>query len=78
MVKKKIELPPDSINKDDYLDIRIDLTSQGKQVETLIEAAKSIIEKSNIDNPNRDMAVSITHLDEALAWIRTMLKDKLS
>ena len=41
----------------------------GCQVDTLIEAAKLILEGLNKQFPSRENAVAITKLDEALLWL---------
>lgn len=41
----------------------------GCQVDTMIEAAKLIIEKLNEKFPCRENSLAITHLDEALLWL---------
>jgi hypothetical protein len=48
----------------------------GCQVDTLIEAAKLIIEGLNKNYPCRENAVAITKLDEALMWLEKRKKDR--
>ena len=42
----------------------------GCQVDTIIEAAKLVIEGLNKNFPSRENACAITKLDEALMWLR--------
>ena len=48
----------------------------GCQVDTVIEAAKVIIEGLNKNLPCRENAVAITKLDEALMWLEKRTKDR--
>lgn len=48
----------------------------GCQVDTMIEAAKIIIEGLNKNFPCRENAVAITKLDEALMWLDKRKKDR--
>jgi len=48
----------------------------GCQVDTMIEAAKLIIERLNKNSPCRENAVAITKLDEALMWLDKRKKDR--
>lgn len=48
----------------------------GCQINTLIEAAKIIIEGLNKKFPCRENAVAITKLDEALMWLEKRTKDR--
>lgn len=48
----------------------------GCQVDTLIHAAKMIIEGLNAKFPCRENAVAITKLDEALMWLEKRTKDR--
>lgn len=48
----------------------------GCQVNTLIEAAKIIIEGLNAKFPCRENAVAVTKLDEALMWLEKRTKDR--
>lgn len=48
----------------------------GCQVDTVIEAAKIIIERLNQDFPCRENAVAITKLDEALMWLMKRKADR--
>lgn len=48
----------------------------GCQVDTVIEAAKIIIERLNQDFPCRENAVAITKLDEALMWLAKRKADR--
>lgn len=50
----------------------------GCQVDTVIEAAKIIIERLNKDFPCRENAVAITKLDEALMWLEKRKKDRVT
>ena len=50
----------------------------GCQVDTLIEAAKVIIEGLNKNFPCRENAIVITKLDEALHWLEHRKKDRLN
>jgi hypothetical protein len=48
----------------------------GCQVDTVIEAAKLIIEGLNKNYPCRENAVAITKLDETLMWLEKRKKDR--
>lgn len=48
----------------------------GCQVDTVIEAAKSIIEGLNAKFPCRENSVAITKLDEALLWLAKRKSDR--
>ena len=48
----------------------------GCQVDTVIEAAKIIIERLNQDFPCRENAVAIIKLDEALMWLMKRKADR--
>jgi hypothetical protein len=48
----------------------------GCQVETVIEAAKMIIEGLNKEFPCRENSIAITKLDEALMWLEHRTKDR--
>lgn len=48
----------------------------GCQVDTMIEAAKMIIEKLNKNYPCRENALAITKLDEALMWLRERTRNR--
>ncbi len=48
----------------------------GCQVDTMIEAAKVILEKLNQQFPCRENACAITKLDEALMWLEKRKKDR--
>jgi hypothetical protein len=48
----------------------------GCQVDTIIVAAKEIIEEFNKKFPCRENAVAITKLDEALMWLEKREKDR--
>lgn len=48
----------------------------GCQVDTVIEAAKLMIEGLNKQFPCRENAVAITKLDEALMWLEKRRKDR--
>jgi hypothetical protein len=48
----------------------------GCQVDTIIEAAKLIIEGLNKNFPCRENSVAITKLDEALMWLEKRKKDR--
>ena len=48
----------------------------GCQVDTIIEAAKLILEGLNKNIPCRENAVAITKLDEALMWLEKRKKDR--
>lgn len=48
----------------------------GCQVDTVIEAAKLIIEGLNKNFPCRENAMAITKLDEALMWLRKRKEDR--
>jgi len=50
----------------------------GCQVDTVIEAAKLIIEGLNKKFPCRENAIVITKLDEALHWLEHRKKDRLN
>ncbi len=49
----------------------------GCQVDTLIEAAKAIIEGLNQQFPCRENSIAITKLDEALMWLEKRKKDRI-
>lgn len=49
----------------------------GCQVDTLIEAAKAIIEGLNKKFPSRENSVAITKLDEAIMWLEKRTKDRV-
>lgn len=49
----------------------------GCQVDTIIEAAKIILEGLNTKFPSRENSVAITKLDEALMWLDKRTKDRL-
>lgn len=48
----------------------------GCQVETIIHAAKMMIEGLNLKVPCRENAVAITKLDEAIMWLEKRTKDR--
>ncbi len=48
----------------------------GCQVDTVIEAAKTIIEGLNKQFPSRENALAITKLDEALHWLEARTKNR--
>lgn len=48
----------------------------GCQVDTIIEAAKLILEGLNRQFPSRENACAITKLDEALHWLEHRKKDR--
>jgi len=48
----------------------------GCQVDTIIEAAKTIIEGLNNKLPCRENSIAITKLDEALMWLEKRKKDR--
>lgn len=48
----------------------------GCQVDTLIHAAKTILEGLNKNYPCRENAVAITKLDEAITWIQKRNRDR--
>jgi len=48
----------------------------GCQVDTVIEAAKLILEGLNKNFPCRENSVAITKLDEALMWLEKRTKDR--
>lgn len=48
----------------------------GCQVNTIIEAAKLIVEKLNKNFPCRENTLAITKLDEALMWLRERKRDR--
>lgn len=48
----------------------------GCQVDTLIEAAKVILEGLNKQFPCRENSIAITKLDEALFWLEKRKKDR--
>lgn len=50
----------------------------GCQLDTIIEAAKMILEGFNKNFPCRENAVAITKLDEALMWLEKRTKDRLA
>lgn len=49
----------------------------GCQVDTVIEAAKTILEGLNKNFPCRENAVAITKLDEALMWLEKRTNDRI-
>lgn len=49
----------------------------GCQVDTIIEAAKTIIEGLNKNFPCRENSIAITKLDEALMWLDKRKKDRV-
>ena len=48
----------------------------GCQIDTMVEAAKLIIEGLNKNFPCRENAMAITKLDEALMWLEKRTKDR--
>ncbi len=48
----------------------------GCQVDTVIEAAKTILEGLNKQHPCRENSAAITKLDEALHWLEHRTKDR--
>lgn len=50
----------------------------GCQVDTVIEAAKVIIEGLNRKYPCRENALAVTKLDEALMWLDKRRKDRVA
>jgi hypothetical protein len=48
----------------------------GCQVDTLIHAAKAILEGLNKNFPSRENACAITKLDEAIHWLEARTKDR--
>lgn len=50
----------------------------GCQVDTVIHAAKTILEGLNKNFPCRENAVAITKLDEALMWLEKRTKDRMA
>lgn len=48
----------------------------GCQVDTVIEAAKTILEGLNRQFPCRENSIAITHLDDALHWLEHRKKDR--
>jgi hypothetical protein len=50
----------------------------GCQLDTIIEAAKMILEGLNKNFPCRENAVAITKLDEALMWLEKRTKDRVA
>ena len=50
----------------------------GCQVDTIIEAAKLIIEGLNKNFPCRENAVAITKLDEAIMWLDKRKRDRIA
>ena len=48
----------------------------GCQVDTVIHAAKAILEGLNKNFPCRENALAITKLDEALHWLQARTKDR--
>ncbi len=50
----------------------------GCQVDTLIEAAKTILEGLNKNFPCRENAVAITKLDEAIMWMQKRKRDRIA
>lgn len=49
----------------------------GCQVDTMILAAKTIIEGLNAEFPCRENSMAITKLDEALMWLEARKKDRV-
>ncbi len=49
----------------------------GCQVDTVIEAAKLIIEGLNKNFPCRENSIAITKLDEAMLWLRKRTVDRI-
>ena len=49
----------------------------GCQIDTIIEAAKLILEGLNSNFPCRDNAIAITKLDEALMWRQKRTDDRI-
>jgi hypothetical protein len=49
----------------------------GCQIDTIIEAAKTILEGLNKNYPCRENATAITKLDEALMWLEKRTKDRV-
>lgn len=49
----------------------------GCQVDTIIEAAKIIIEGLNKNFPCRENSLAITKLDEALMWLRERTRNRI-
>lgn len=50
----------------------------GCQTESIIEAAKTILEGLNKKVPSRETSVAITKLDEALMWLEKRTKDRVA
>jgi hypothetical protein len=48
----------------------------GCQADSIIDAAKCILEGLNKNVPSRETAVAITKLDEALMWLEKRTKDR--
>ena len=48
----------------------------GCQIDTIVEAAKTIIEGLNKNFPSRENAMAITKLDECLMWLDKRTKDR--
>ena len=48
----------------------------GCQVDTMIEAAKLVIERLNTRFPCRENALAITKLDESLMWLRERTRNR--
>lgn len=48
----------------------------GCQIDTLIHAAKTILEGLNKNSPCRENACAITKLDEAIMWLEKRTKDR--
>ena len=48
----------------------------GCQIDTVIEAAKLILEGLNKQFPSRETAMAITKLDESLMWLEKRTKDR--
>lgn len=49
----------------------------GCQVDTIVAAAKMILEGLNKNVPSRENSMAITKLDEALMWLEKRTKDRL-
>jgi hypothetical protein len=49
----------------------------GCQVDTIIEAAKLIIEGLNKQFPCRENSIAVTKLDEALMWLEKRTRDRI-
>lgn len=50
----------------------------GCQVDTVIEAAKVILEGLNKNFPCRENSIAITKLEEALMWLQQRIKNRVS